>query len=73
MKNFRQLFTAAVLTLAISSVAFAGDMWTPGVINPPPPPVGGRATTSTPKVEVAEIDNLTLAALLLCKRMLTLL
>lgn len=71
MKNIRQLFSAAVLTLAISSVAFAGDMWTPGIVNPPPPPGEGRAASSTLKVDVTALDTLTEAAMFLCESMLS--
>lgn len=71
MKNIRQLFSAAVLTLVISSVTFAGEMWTPGVIIPPPPS-GGRVASSTPKAEVTELDSLTETAILLFKSMLSL-
>ena len=72
MKNIRQLFSAAVLTLAICSVAFAGDMWTPGVVNPPPPPEGGRVVSSTPNAEVTALDTLTETAVLLCESVLSL-
>ena len=72
MKNIRQLFSAAVLSLVISSVAFAGDMWSGGVVNPPPPPEGGRVASSTQNTEITAFDSLTETAVLLCERMLSL-
>lgn len=71
MKNIKQLFYAAVLTLVISSVTFAGEMWTPGIINPPPPS-GGRVASSTLKAEETALDTLTETTLLLFKRLLSL-
>ena len=69
MKNVRQLVSAAVLTLVISSVTIAGEMWTPGIDNPPPPTVG-RDASSTSKVEVLALDSLTEIAVRLLTSML---
>jgi hypothetical protein len=38
MKTMKAICTAAVLALALSAPAYAGDMLTPGVNSPPPPP-----------------------------------
>ena len=71
MKNIRQLFSAAVLTLVISSVTFAGDMWTPGFVNPPPPPGARGSESSLSNVEMTALDTLRVTAVLLCESMLS--
>lgn len=38
MKTLQRFCATAVLTLALTLSAFAGDMSAPGVVNPPPPP-----------------------------------
>jgi hypothetical protein len=38
MKTFRQFIATAVLTLVLTFPAFAGEIQSPGVANPPPPP-----------------------------------
>jgi hypothetical protein len=38
MKQLRQLCAAGALTLALALSAFAGDIDTPGITAPPPPP-----------------------------------
>ena len=74
MKTIRQLLSAAVLTIVISGVAVAGDMWGAGVVNPPPPPPpgGGRAAASPPTVDDATLDALTETVIILRKSMLSL-
>ncbi|MBD0369777.1 MAG: hypothetical protein ICV60_02910 [Pyrinomonadaceae bacterium] len=37
MKNLRQLFAGLVLTLALTSTAFAGQVECPGITQDPPP------------------------------------
>jgi len=38
MKALKAICTATVLALALSVPTYAGDILTPGVVNPPPPP-----------------------------------
>ncbi|HKS28107.1 MAG TPA: hypothetical protein VJS44_09820 [Pyrinomonadaceae bacterium] len=38
MRKLKHLYMTAVLTLALSITAFGGDMQTPSVSSPPPPP-----------------------------------
>ena len=38
MKSLKTICTAAILGLALSAPAYAGDMTTPGYTAPPPPP-----------------------------------
>ena len=38
MKTLKAICTAAILALALSVPAYAGDMLTPGYTAPPPPP-----------------------------------
>lgn len=71
MKNIRQRFFTAALTLVICSVTFAGEMLTSGVVNPPPPE-GGKVAISTPKAEVTALDTLSETTVLLFKSMLSL-
>lgn len=70
MKNIRQFFTAAVLTVILSGSAFAGDLWTPGIIAPPPPGEG-RVANNPSHVEVTALDTLTESIVLLCQTMLS--
>lgn len=72
MKNIRQLFFATVLTIVISITGVAGDMWTHGIGNPPPPPEGGRVATSDGNGEVTALDTLTETAMFLYKSTLSL-
>jgi hypothetical protein len=39
MKNRKPLCAAAILSLALSFPAFAGDIQTPTITTPPPPPI----------------------------------
>ena len=38
MKTLKAICTAAILALALSVPAYAGDIYTPGYTEPPPPP-----------------------------------
>lgn len=38
MKSLKTICTAAILGLALSAPAYAGDMTMPGYVPPPPPP-----------------------------------
>ncbi len=38
MKTLKTICAAAILSLALASQTFAGDIQTPTVVNPPPPP-----------------------------------
>ncbi len=38
MKTLKAICTAAILALALSVPAYAGDLLSPGVTSPPPPP-----------------------------------
>jgi hypothetical protein len=38
MKAFKAICSATVLALALSVPTYAGDILTPGVVSPPPPP-----------------------------------
>jgi hypothetical protein len=48
MKQLKQFCAAALLTLAIGTAAFAGDISSPAATAPPPPPgeIGSPAATS---------------------------
>ena len=48
MKQLKQFCAAALLTLAIGITAFAGDISSPAVMAPPPPPgdISSPAATS---------------------------
>lgn len=46
MKRLRQLCVACVFTLQLTTTAFAGDIQTPGITQPPPPPNALSATTA---------------------------
>ncbi|MDT5122463.1 MAG: hypothetical protein QOC96_1945 [Acidobacteriota bacterium] len=80
MKNLRQFCAAVVLTLVFTFSAFAGDMQTPGVVDPPPPPPSMMADTSTPSATIATgtatqdvvaVDPVTEAALSLLQSVLS--
>jgi len=40
MRNLKALLASCILVMALSMPAFAGNISTPGVIEPPPPPPG---------------------------------
>jgi hypothetical protein len=46
MKSLKTICTAAILALALSAPAYAGDMTTPGYTAPPPPPPPSSSNTS---------------------------
>lgn len=69
--KIRQLFVSAVLTVALSCSAIAGDTWVPGLTNPPPPE-DGRLANNGSQAEISTLDSLTESALLLCQSMLSL-
>lgn len=46
MKKLQQFCAAVVLTIAFTFSALAGDMSTPGVVQPPPPPPSNQTTTT---------------------------
>ncbi len=47
MKTFKTICTAAILALALSVPASAGDVYTPGYTEPPPPPPPVNMTVET--------------------------
>ena len=63
--KLRQLCIAAVLTLTLSFTAFAGNIDTPGVIAPPPPPNQVTVTDDslTPEATTNETSNSETAAM----------
>jgi hypothetical protein len=83
VKNFRQFFATAVLILVLTFPAFAGEIQSPGVINPPPPPSqqssvtgdmsmpGATATGDILIPGAAELDPVTEAALSLLQSILS--
>jgi len=48
MKTLKAICTAAILALALSIPASAGEMLTPGCTPPPPPPPPETSTTVEP-------------------------
>jgi hypothetical protein len=52
MQTLKAICTAAILALALSVPAYAGDVETPGVV--PPPPVQSTAETGTMDLAVSE-------------------
>jgi hypothetical protein len=71
MKRIRQLIVSTVFTVVVSSVALAGDMWTPGLTNPPPTG-GGRVTISVSQNDITALDTVAETALLIYQSMLSL-
>ena len=69
MKTIRQFFAAAVLTIAISSITLAGDMWTPGIVNPPPPGAG-RVASCPSREEMTQTERLIATVVVLYERIL---
>lgn len=63
MKSMKAICTAAVLALALSAPAYAGDMLTPGVNTPPPPPppelhfTGALSVPSAPSSLLGDITT----------------
>lgn len=47
MKTFKAICLAAILALALSVPAYAGEMHTPGYTPPPPPPPPESSITET--------------------------
>jgi hypothetical protein len=45
MKQLQRLTRAAVLVLAVTMSAFAGEIPIPGAVPPPPPPASALSTT----------------------------
>jgi hypothetical protein len=50
MKTFRPLVAVLGLSLLLSTSAFAGEMQTPGITNPPPPPSAANSIVAEPGV-----------------------
>ncbi|MGH9971476.1 MAG: hypothetical protein ACREBG_27280 [Pyrinomonadaceae bacterium] len=55
MKPFRRLVAVSILALAVSAIAFAGDVQTPGVTTPPPPPPPPESSSSKITVAVVQL------------------
>lgn len=70
MKNLRRLCAGLILTLALTSTAFAGQMDCPGVTSTPPPPEA-EVTGDMPTGGVSA-DPMTVAMLSLIETMVTL-
>jgi hypothetical protein len=73
MKHIKQLFAATILIFTLSVAALAGDMHTPSLVAPPPPPPPLDPQTPKMVANTAAItyDALTEAALLFCRKMLS--
>lgn len=44
MNRLQQLCMAAVFTIVLATTTFAGEIHTPGIVQPPPPPPSASAT-----------------------------
>lgn len=72
MNKFRRLLFVTMLTCALSSFSFAGEMPGPGISNPPPPPSQPRQAQPTAKDE-ASVDNIEVLVWMLLVRHLNVL
>lgn len=77
MKRIQRLIATFVLTLALAFSAVAGDMPTPGIVEPPPPPsTAVRGDMPCPGVEATSstsgIDPVTEFTLSLLQSLLSL-
>lgn len=48
MRKLRKLAAAIVISIALSTAAFAGDMQGPGYVPPPPPSSSGHGDIGSP-------------------------
>lgn len=73
MKQIKQLFAATILIFTLTVAALAGDMHTPSVVAPPPPPplVDPQTPRLVGNTAASTYDALTEAALLFCRKMLS--
>jgi hypothetical protein len=56
MNTLRQTCAAAILSLALSVSAFAGQIDSPGYVPPPPPPTGTSSNSITTTIILTVIS-----------------
>lgn len=58
MKRFHQAIAITILTVLLSAPVFAGQVNSPGVVDPPPPPTETTATSSIATTVILVITSL---------------
>lgn len=68
MKTLKAICTAAILALALSVPAYAGEMATPGYVPPPPPPPAEESITvnvaTTASSDLGDLNNTSVEVIL---------
>lgn len=65
MKNVRAMFAAMTLGLILSSAVLAGEVSTPGLVEPPPPPPTAASSQENGTTAPGEINTPGFAELLI--------